>query len=225
MATITTQRRTKQTSRTSNKTERSEKNDMSAIQTTTSHPSSDLPSTNMLNGISVADLNQVPQTLAEAPEQGILSFETRTSWLGGVRSRSEVTGFEAGGERFERHHTIFSDEPPQIFGDDTAPNPQELLLSGIGACLSASYAMQATMAGITLHSLEIEVRGTLDLRGPLGLADVPRGYPEVGFRVFIDAEGTPEQIQALHEQAMLASPNLYHLTNAISAQVELVIKS
>lgn len=181
------------------------------------------PAANQKNGIDVAALEAVPTTLAEAPEQGILSFETRTIWAGGVRSRTEVTGFEAGGERFERRHTIASDEPPEIFGDDTAPNPQELLLAGIGACLSASYALQATMAGIDLRSVEIEIRGTLDLRGPLGLADVPRGYPEVSFRVFVDADATPAQIRELHEQSMQASPNFYHLTSAIPARTQLVI--
>lgn len=177
----------------------------------------------MLNGISLADLEQVPATLAEAPEQGILSFETKTRWMGGVRSRSEVTGFEAGGERFERHHVIESDEPPEIFGSDTAPNPQELLLAGIGACMTATYAMQATLAGIELRSVEVELRGTLDMRGPLELADVPRGYPEVSFRVHVDADATPEQVQALHQQCLRASPNFYHLTEAIPARTQLVI--
>jgi uncharacterized OsmC-like protein len=177
-----------------------------------------------LNGISLDALESAPETLAQAPEQGILSFQTRTRWLGGVRSRSEVAGLEAGGRRVERRHVIDADEPPQFFGGDSAPSPQELLLAGIGACLSATYAMQATVMGIELCSLEVEVRGTLDMRGALDLAEVRPGYPEVDIRVHVDAHATPAQIQLLHQQCMKSSPNFYQLTTAIPARTQLVIK-
>jgi uncharacterized OsmC-like protein len=177
-----------------------------------------------LNGISLSALEDTPEHLAQAPEQGILTFQTRTRWLGGVRSRSEVDGLEAGGQRVERTHVIESDEPAQFFGTDTAPSPQELLLAGIGACISATYAMQATLMGIELVSLEVELRGTLDLRRALDLAEDLRGYPEVGIRVHVDAHATPAQIQVLHQQCLKRSPNFYQLTTAVPARTQLVIK-
>ena len=81
---------------------------------------------NTLNGLPLAELGAIPGALAEAPEQGILSFETHTKWLGGLRSRSQVEACEVGGERIARRHSIEADEPTQIFGTDSAPNPQEL---------------------------------------------------------------------------------------------------
>ena len=38
----------------------------------------------------------------------------------------------------------------------------------------------------------------------------------------VDAE--PEQLQALHEKALKTSPNYYHLTSAIPARAQLVIR-
>lgn len=177
----------------------------------------------VFNGLPLTEFAQIPRDLSEAPEHGILSFETRTTWLGGMRSRSQIDACEVGGQRIERRHVIEADEPPQILGTDTAPNPQELLLAAIGSCMSAIYAIHATMMGIELRSLEVELRGTLDLRGPLGLAEVPRGFPEVRCRVHVDADATPAQLHALHAQALKMSPNYYHLTSAIPARTELVI--
>ena len=182
---------------------------------------SNLPET--FNGLPLAELRQIPEQLREAPEQGLLGFEARTTWLGGLKSRSVIEAFEAGGQRIERRHVIDADEPVQVLGGDTAPNPQELLFSAIGSCLTAVYAVYATQLAIPIRSLRVELRGTLDMRGVLGLADVAPGFPEVGIRVFLDAEATPDQIQDLHQRVLAASPNYYHLTSAIPARTQLVI--
>lgn len=177
-----------------------------------------------LNGLSVADLENAVRLVSEAPEMGVLTFETRTRWLGGMRSRSEVNGFVMGGQRIERRHVIESDEPLQILGHDEAANPQELFLSAVGACVSAIWAVQATKLGVVLRSLEVEMRGTLDMRGSLELADVPRGFPEVQCFVHVDADATPETLQEIHEAVQRTSPNFYHLTTAIPARAQLVLQ-
>lgn len=177
-----------------------------------------------LNGIDLAAFSKIPEIFTEAPEQAVVRFETRTHWLGGVRCRSEVRAFEMGGTRIEREFAIESDEPPQIMGQDTAPNPQELFLSAIGSCLAAIYALHATAMGIELLSLDVDLEGTIDLRGSLQLADVPNGFPELSCRVHVAADAAPDVIQALHEKALATSPNYYHLTRAIPARAQLVIR-
>src|SRR5687768_12260598 len=85
----------------------------------------------LLNGLPIEQLQQIPAALREAPEQALLGFEIKTTWLGGLRSRSAVDGYVAGGQRIARRHVIEADEPVEVLGGDTAPNPQELLLSAI----------------------------------------------------------------------------------------------
>lgn len=176
-----------------------------------------------LNGLPVAALERIRGSVRDAPEQGLLAFETTSRWLGGLRSRTTVNGFEAGGQRLESRHIIDADEPRELLGSDTAPNPHELFLAGIGSCLAAVYAVQATELGIELRSLEIAVRGTLDVRGVLCLADVPPGSPELDIRVFVDALASPEQIRTLHRRVLATSPSFYHLTTAIQARTQLVL--
>ncbi|MGC7358423.1 OsmC family protein, partial [Mycobacteroides abscessus subsp. massiliense] len=62
-----------------------------------------------------------------------------------------------------------ADEPPELLGGNTAPNPQELLMAALNACMSVGYAAVAATMGVTVRSLEIETTGELDLRGFLGL--------------------------------------------------------
>lgn len=176
-----------------------------------------------INGVPLAGLQDVVELLGESPEQGVLTFETRTQWLGGMRTRTHVDGFEMGGQRIPRTHVIECDEPEQIFGRDEAANPQELLLGAVGSCVSAIWAVQAAKAGVELKKLEVHMRGTLDMRGPLELAEVPRGFPEVSCIVHVDADASPEQLQEIHEAVQRTSPNFYHLTTAIPARAQLVM--
>jgi uncharacterized OsmC-like protein len=176
-----------------------------------------------INGVPLAGLAEVIEALGDSPAQGVLTFETRTHWLGGMRTRTVVDGFEMGGQRIPRSHVIECDEPEQVFGTDQAANPQELLLGAVGSCLSAIWAVQAAKAGVELDSLEIHMRGTLDMRGPLELADVPQGFPEVSCIVHVKADASPEQLQAIHDAVQRTSPNFYHLTTAIPARAQLVM--
>lgn len=179
--------------------------------------------TTHLNGLPIAGLQEVVENLGHSPDQGVLTFETRTKWLGGMRTRSKVDAFVMGGQRIERTHTIECDEPQQIFGNDDAANPQELLLSAIGSCMSAVWAIQATTLGITLRSLEVQLSGTLDMRGPMDLADIPRGFPEVSCTIHVESDGSRAQLEEIHEKVQKLSPNFYHLTSAIPMRAKLAI--
>jgi len=177
----------------------------------------------ILNHLPRAELQRLADSACDAPERALLTFATRTRWLGGLASRSCIDGLEAGGQRVDRRHAIDADEPKVLLGGDAAASPAELFFSAIGACLTAVYAVHATLSGIELRSLEVELRGTLDLRGVLGLAEIAPGFPELELRVFIDADTSPEQIRVLHARVLATAPNLYHLTAAIPARAQLVL--
>src|SRR5688572_7367439 len=51
-----------------------------------------------------AELERLAELLNDAPERALLTFATRTRWLGGLASRSTIDGLEAGGQRVERRH-------------------------------------------------------------------------------------------------------------------------
>jgi hypothetical protein len=80
----------------------------------------------------------------------------------------------------------------------------------------AGYVAGASLKGITLGSLEIRTRGTLDLRGFLGLDDaVAPGYDTIDYEVRIKGSGSPAEFEEIHQTVMKTSPNYFNMSRPI----------
>jgi uncharacterized OsmC-like protein len=124
-----------------------------------------------------------------------------------------------------RHFTIDADEPFELLGRNTAPNPQELLMTALNACITVGYVAGAAMKGIALEKVEIETSGALDLRGFLGIdATVRPGYEAIRYVVRLKGDGTPEQFQEIHEAVMRTSPNYFNVARPVRIDAELVVE-
>lgn len=95
-------------------------------------------------------------------------------------SRSSVKGFKLAGEHIARDFEIVADEPLELLGGNRAPNPQELLMAAVNACMTAGYVGGTALNGVTLERREIETTGEFYLRGFLGLDALPEFRP-VGY--------------------------------------------
>lgn len=104
----------------------------------------------------------------------------------GFTVRSEVRGF-----------TVPIDEPRELGGNDTAPNPVELLLAALGGCQEIVYRAFAAVLGIEINSIEVHAKGYIDLHGFLGLAEVPAGFTNISFTTRIVSTASPESIGQL----------------------------
>jgi uncharacterized OsmC-like protein len=169
-----------------------------------------------VNGLDVNALGEVVEAIEKDAGQAKVSFDVTTRWQGQTRSETTVDGFTIAGERIKRSHKIVADEPKELLGSDGAPNPQELLMAAVNACMTVGYVAGAATKGITLRKLEIRTSGNLDLRGFLGLDDkVPPGYESIQYEVAISGDGTPEQFEEIHETVMKTSPNYFNLNRPI----------
>ncbi len=107
--------------------------------------------------------------------------------------RSEVRGF-----------MVPIDEPRELGGNDTAPNPVELLLAALGGCQEIVYRAYAAVLGIDIERIEVHAKGHLDLHGFLGLdLEVPPGFSNISFTTRIVSSASEKligQLASLVEQ-------------------------
>ena len=176
----------------------------------------DITRTNHVNGLDLDALGETVEAIRQDPACANVEFRVRTEWMGQTCSESRVDGYRIGGREVPRSFTIVADEPNELLGANRAPNPQELLMSAVNACMMVGYVAQAAVRGIPLESCTIETRGELDLRGFLGLDDtVPAGYRRIYYTVSIYGEGTPEQYEEIHRAVMATSPNYFNMAREI----------
>ena len=179
---------------------------------------------NKINGFDAAALKQVIRDVADDPSKAKVRFGVTTRWTGGTKSSTRVAGYEIGGQRVPRDFSIEIDEPYELLGDNTQPNPQEMLMAAFNACMLVGYVAGASVQGVRLDSLEIETEGELDLRGFLGInASVKPGYDEIHYVVRIKGNGSREQFEDIHQTVMASSPNRWNIANPIKLTSELVV--
>lgn len=176
----------------------------------------DKTATNTVNQIDLDALAETVEAIEKDAGCGKVEFGVTTEWTGQTRSESTVDGYTIGGERVERQFKIVADEPPELLGTDSAPNPQELLMSAVNACMMVGYVAQASIRGIELTACRIETQGELDLRGFLGIDEkVPAGYRRINYRVTMEGDGTREQYEEIHAAVQATSPNFFNMAERI----------
>lgn len=184
-----------------------------------------LESSKLINGVDVQALQRLIETVRRDPAAGQTHWNVTTNWVDGAVSQTRITGYEIGGRRIAREFMLTVDEPHELCGTNTHPNPQEYLLAALNACMTVGYVAVASLMGIELTRVQIETDGPIDLRGFLGIdPNVKPGYDSLRYKVRIGGNGTPEQFQKIHEIVMATSPNRFNLASAIAMNAELIVQ-
>jgi len=180
---------------------------------------------NIVNGIDVEALSGAIAAISEDPAKGQTRWQVTTEWKGGTRNDTRVTGYSIGGQHVEKDFSIRIDEPVELCGSNQFANPQEYLMAAVNSCIMVGYTAACSLEGIELESLRLETEGDIDLRGFLGIdAEVPAGYEEIRYKVFIKAKATDEQLKKVHEFVSRTAPNRYNVMNAIPMKTTLVVE-
>ena len=107
------------------------------------------------------------------------------------------------------HEAVVVDEPPHLFGQDTAPAPSEVLLSALGGCLCVGIHAVATARGVTLTKLAVSMEGDIGNPAAWGAFGADKKPEEMGFqavRVNVEIEGDASR-EALDEIVSHANKN------------------
>jgi len=118
-----------------------------------------------------------------------------------------------------RGFTFYCDEPSQygdidMGGTNKGPAPLTFFLAGIGCCELSFYTICATMLGVTIDAMEIEVVGTMDWRGPYGLTK-GSGYKEFTTTVKINSKEDKKKIRDLVKLVHRSCPAYNTIVNPV----------
>lgn len=96
-----------------------------------------------------------------------------------------------------RTFSVRLDEPRELGGTDTGPNPVEAVLAALGSCQAIVYRAYANALGLRIDRVEVAALGHLDVRGFLNLAPVPPGFERVTFTTRVVSPEPGEKIAEL----------------------------
>ena len=138
-------------------------------------------------------------------EQATVTFESQSALQEGFRTEARIRDF---------HLTV--DEPEELGGTDTGPNPVELILAALGTCQEITYRLYADALGIPLDGVSVRVEGDVDLRGFFSAKDGVRpGYRGIRAIVALDSTAPGEDLRRLKETVDSHCPVLDILTNRV----------
>lgn len=115
-----------------------------------------------------------------------VNFKVESAWTGaGLAVANQA-----------RQHRWVVDEPPELGGADRGPNPVELVLSGLGSCLTVLAALYAPQYGIDLREFRVAAEGVIDPDGFLGRASVRPGLQGIRYDFEVVSPSKPEAVEA-----------------------------
>lgn len=184
-----------------------------------------LKTTGTLNGVDLDYLGQTVEAIRQDPTKAMTNFRVKSTWQGQTLSETKIEGYSIGGKEVKREFKFLIDEPLELCGSNTNPNPQEYLMGALNACMMVGYVAACALNGIQLEKLEIETEGDIDLRGFLALdQNIFPGYEQISYTVYIKGNGTPKQFEQIHDFVKKTSPNYYNIANAIALNSKLVVE-
>ncbi len=175
------------------------------------------------NGVNVQALLDARKALSEAPEAAQFQWRAKCEWVQGTHSRSTVEGFFGLGEE-QQHKSQFTfdaDHPEVFASEDHGATPVEIVLAGLASCLTAGIASVAQLREIQLRSVTATVEGGMDIQGILGMdSDVRNGFDGIKVSYKIEADATPDEINAIVAQSQKRSAVFDAITNPTNVTVE-----
>ncbi|WP_086830711.1 OsmC family protein [Halomonas aestuarii] len=162
--------------------------------------------------------------------EGLLGFAEKGRNNPDARGTNKVHTVTEGQYRTISHvngHEVVVDEPLHLFGQDTAPAPGEIVLSGLGGCLAVGITAVATWKQVKLSRLEIFLEGDIGNPAAWGAGGAEKQPPEMGFqeirvKVVVEGDASREELDEIVQHANFYSPVANTMRNPIPFSISLM---
>lgn len=176
--------------------------------------------TNEPNGVPLDKLRGTVAKLTENPDLAAFRFTARNEWIEGTATKSTIhEWFGAGNEHLHTEEFTATADHPTL-GHGHGPTPHEYVLHALAACIAAGVATTAANRGITLTKIDAVARGSMDVRGILGIdPDVRNGFDSIEVEVDVQGDADRDALDALISASAKRSAVFDVITNPTPAIV------
>ncbi len=124
------------------------------------------------------------------------------------------------------HTPVVVDEPLHLFGENTAPAPGEIVLSGLGGCLAVGITAVATWKKVKLSRLEVFMEGDIGNPAAWGAGGATKEAPDMGFqairvKIVIEGDAPRDVLDEIVQHANFYSPVANSMRNPIPFEIAL----
>lgn len=168
-----------------------------------------------INGWNLADIEEAVSMIEAEPEAGKLVWRSRASWDAGFGLDVRTESIEQLGDQMHRAFTMRGDHPPELLGENTGPTAVETLLAALGACVTGTFAAQATVRGIDIRDMELEIVGSIDLNGFFGLRPIAPGLSDVELKLRVCSDAPTDTLEEVLNATKELSPVFDSVTRPI----------
>lgn len=172
------------------------------------------------NGVPVEKLLGTVAKMGENPALADFKFTATNTWVEGTATTSTIhEWYGAGADQVHAaEFTATSDHP--TLGHGHGPTPHEFVLHALASCVAAGVATTAAARGIDLTKIDTVVRGSMDVRGILGVdPDVRNGFSEIDVEIDVQGDAPRADLDALISASTKRSAVFDILTNPTSVSV------
>lgn len=185
----------------------------------------------MTTAETTAPVQTVKAYLRPIDAQGLAAFAERGRGNPASRGTNKVHTIMEGQYRslsyVGQHAPVVVDEPLHLFGQDTAPAPGEIVLSGLGGCLAVGITAVATWKQVKLTKLEVFLEGDIGnpaawgANGALQKQPLEMGFQAIRVKVLVEGDATRDELDEIVKHANFYSPVANTLRNPIPFEISL----
>lgn len=97
----------------------------------------------------------------------------------------------------------------------------ETVLAALGACMTGTFAAQATARGVRIDSLTVDLECTIDLNGFFGIQPIRPGLSDVTLSYRVASDADEETLQEILDAARSLSPVFDTVTKPVAVAATL----
>ncbi|REG49626.1 putative OsmC-like protein [Paraburkholderia sp. BL6669N2] len=171
-----------------------------------------------------------PAYLAPIDWHGLTKFAEKGRSNPEIRGKNNVRTVAQGQFRtltyVGTHEPVVVDEPLHLFGEDTAPAPGEVALSGLGGCLAVGISAVAAWKKIKLSKLEVLIEADIGNPAAWGaggaeMQPAQMGFQDIRVKVLIEGDASRAELDEIVRHANFYSPVANTMRNPISFSISL----